>query len=553
MPSILKWLIIFIQVGLLVFALTVAILSSKPFTWPFSWDALRDIGIAQTIYDGEFPQDPILEGEINWYNPFLGIVTAIFGKILHLPLPETYVRIGPFFALLLPISVTLFTSQIGGLTAGLASLCFCIFSRHPLMVEWIYGCYLPWLYATHIGKAFFLLYLTTLLAYRNSDRKIFLYSSGVFLGLTFLTHTSAFIEGSLIAIISILLENTKEIISLSLRTLIKNTKRIFILFTIALFISSPYWLPILIKYQFIVRNPYPSLYLTTALEPDKILITFVKSLNAFTVIGIISLFFLFPRGRDRKLQILHLWGIVILVIGMYQVFCLIADDYGYIFPAPYPLHHTSVSIHLLVGISFGYGVAKFSSWFAGKFSNKFIKKGQRNFFEFLLTSAICATCIYISGYLYSFHLLPPYSELHRGRAENGLVQESQKYSEVYRWLLENTRPEDKIFCDEILAVRVVLPAGRKVVYPLMLYLNIYTEVSKYLSKYNNIWTALREKRNPDFIAFLRKENIKYILVQNDTPEHSLLHSISKLKVVYSDQIVTIFYFIKEKTVQSNLK
>ncbi len=516
--------------------------SAKPFSWPFSWDALRDIAIAQTIYDGQFPQDPILQDEINWYNPLIGIIIAFVGKATNLSLPETYVRIGPYLTLLLPISLALFAYKISGATASLATLCYCIFARHPFLLEWIYGCYLPWLYPTHFAKAFFFLYLTVLLAYRENGRPISLILSGLFLGLAFLSHTSAFLEGVIIAIIIAFWENRATIKSPKVANLIRNTTYVFILIAIALFVSSFYWIPILLKYQFIIKNPYPSLYLTPALEPYKILDTLTKSANSFTITGIIFLIiFLLPKLPPHpNLYILRIWTFTTTSIGIYQILCLLLNKHGYIIPAPYPFHHTFISLHLLIGCFFGYGVSSFAAHIANKLFPQNLRRDKYEFFNLFATTSFCLICVLINAYLYSFKLLPPFSELYRGRPENGFVQESEKYNCIYRWLLQNTLPQDKILCDEILAVRVVMPASRKVVYPFMFYLNPYVSIVDRLEKYSKLWKALKDKRYPDFIAFLRKENIKYVIVHNSDSEFSLLSQISKLKIVYSDELISIF-------------
>ncbi len=517
-----------------------SVLSAKPFSWPFSWDALRDIGIAQSMLDGHFFQDPIMEGEVNWYNPLVGIIIAIIGKISHLPLPEIYVKIGPFVTLLLPVSLVLFAYKLGGAMASLAILCYCIFARHPLVIEWIYGCYLPWLYATHLGKAFFFLFLTALIVYKENRKNTSLILSGVFLGLAFLSHTSAFVEGVLILIFIAIWENKKEIKALAFNKIFNQTRYIIAVGGIALLVSSIYWLPILIKYQFIIKNPYPSLYVTTALEPQNILSTLLKSANSFTVIGSICLIVLLFNLNYSNLNILRFWASVILFVLAYQIFCQILNKYGYIIPAPYPVHHTFISIHLLIGCFFGYGLSIIGKRIANKISTKNASNIIYDLINLLATVSALTVCILINAYSYTPRYLPPLSELNRGRPENRLVDETQKYDEVYHWLLKNTQPQDKILCNELLGVRVVLPAGRKLTYTLMLYLNPYVDISIHLNKFNNIWMSLKEGKFPDFVTYLRREGIRYILVHNSDPEISLLSKTSKLKKVYSDNLVSVF-------------
>jgi len=362
------------------FALAVGIISSKPFTWPFNWDSLRDIGIAQTILDGTYPMDPILSGEVNWYNPLTGAIIALWSYILQLPLPETCIRIGPFLQLLLPITMVLLAWNRFGPWSGFFILTYSLFARHPLLLpEWFYSCYSPWLLAPQWGKSFLFLMMLTFLIFIEKRRTRYALFTGVLLGIGFLVHTAVLIEGSLFILVYsfvIIWQNYKNS---DIKTWYVFAFRIFWIFLLALIVSSPYWIPIFFRYQFIIRNPYPSLYVTSALEWKHLPITLQRNLNGFTVIGVVSIIFLFIHWRDEKIRWLKIWTGVVLLLVLQQFACHFLFYYGYTFPSFIPPHHTFMSIHALIGFWFIYGVAQIANRIVNLFkyvsNNRWLYKG----------------------------------------------------------------------------------------------------------------------------------------------------------------------------------
>lgn len=519
----------------LAFALWIGIVSSSPFQWPFNWDTLRDIGIAQTLLDRTYPEDPILKGEVNWYNPLTGAVIALFSNILNKSLPETCIRIGPFLQLLLPIAVMLLAWNRWGPYAGFLSITYILFARHPFLAEWLYSSYSPWLLAPQWGKTFFFLTILMFILYVEKKKILWAVCCGLSLGLGFLTHTAVLIEAGAFIVLYSFIKIIYLYRSAKKQEQIQYFKGIGIILGIALLLSSPYWLPIFIKYQFIIQNPYPSLYVTTALELKNLPTTLFKSANGFTVIGVLSLLFFFVHWKKQELWWLRMWTIVVLLLVLQQVICQFLNYYGYTIPAFFPPHHNFMSVHALIGFWFVYGSLQFAGGIVLFLQRRNIHRWLQRGIYLVSLSLIFLICITTLA-----KPIPPLHEIYRGMEENELVHDVTRFDTVYKWILNNTSPQDLFLCDEVTGIWAVMPAGRKLVYTLMFYMNPYINISPSIEFYNVIWKALREQRYSDFLALCQKKNVKYILLSHTDKNKTLLDKMQKIHRCYEDHQVVVY-------------
>jgi len=519
----------------LAFALSIGIISSRPFQWPFNWDPLRDIGIAQTIRDANYPEDPILKGEINWYNPLTGAIIALFGYILDKPLPETCIKIGPFLQLLLPLSVLILAWNRWGPWAGLLTLTYALFARHPFLPEWMYSAYSPWLIAPQWGKTFFFLTIFSFVLYMEQRKYYWAILSGIFLGLGFLTHTAVLIEAVLFIILFSVIKTIQQYPNIEISKAQFFTS-VGVPLCVALVISSPYWLPILIRYQFVIRNPYPSLYLTPALEKQNLLSTILKSTNGFTLIGVISFLVFIINRKKADLFWIKIWTLTVLLLLIHQITCQTLYHYGgYTIPTFFPPHHTFMSVHAIIGFWFTYGSLQIAESIVHILNRRkthyWLQKGL-----YLLILSL----IFLLGITTLVKPIPPLHEIYRGTAENKLVYEVAKFDSAYNWLLNNTSPDDIFLSDETTSIWTIMPAGRKCVYTMMFYMNPYCDISPRIDLFNNIWNALREQRYPVFLVFCKQNNIQYILLTQKDPHKLLIEKISKIQPCYEDPEVVIY-------------
>lgn len=519
----------------LAFALWIGIVSSRPFQWPFNWDTLRDIGIAQTLLDKTYPEDPILKGEVNWYNPLTGAVIALFSKILNKSLPETCMHIGPFLQLLLPISVMLLAWNRWGPWAGFLSLTYFIFARNPFLAEWLYSAYSPWLIAPQWGKTFFFLTILMFILYVEKKKILFAVFCGLFLGLGFLTHTAILIEAAFFIVLYSFIKTVQLYRFSQKQELNQYLKEIGIILGTALLLSSPYWLPILIKYQFVIRHPYPSLYLTPALELKNLPTTLLKSANGFTIIGVLSLSFFFIHWEKKELWWLRIWTIVVFLLVVQQVICQSLNYYGYTIPAFFPPHHNFMSVHALIGFWFVHGSLQLAAGIV-----LFLQRRNIHFWLQKGIYLVTLSLIFLIGITTLVKPIPPLHEIYRGTEENKLVHDVARFDTVYRWILNNTSPQDIFLCDEVTGIWTVMPAGRKLVYTLMFYMNPYCDINYPIEFFNYIWAVLQEQRYSDFLALCQQKNVKYILLLHSDKNKSLLDKMQKIRRCYEDHQVVVY-------------
>jgi len=525
----------------LAFALAIGIVSARPFHWPFTWDPLRDIGIAQTILDKTYPEDPILKDEINWYNPMTGFVLALFSKILNLSLPETCMRIGPFIQLLLPISMIFFAWNRWGPWAGFLILSYSLFARHPfLFPEWFYSCYSPWLLAPQWGKSFLFLTLLMFLIFIKKKKMIFAVFTGLCLGLGFLTHTAVLIEGGLFILFYAVVEMVQMYKNSQKSELKRLIIHIVVLFAVSLVVSIPYWLPILIRYQFIIYNPYPSLYVATALEWNNLPATLIKNANGFTVLGLISIIFVFIHWKSPHLRWLRVWTGVVLLLVFQQIMVQFLLSHGYVLPSFFPPHHTFMSVHALLGFWFVYGALQLSrgviNLIARWNANGWLQEGAY-LFTLSLIFLICINTL--------VKPIPPIHEIYRGREENKLIYEVIKYDSAYNWVLNNTSHDNLFLCEEKCGIWVVLPSARKLIFISLLYMNPYVQFIPRADLSKRLWDTLEQRRYSDFFVMCCQNNVDYILLPKNDEKISILNTLTKILPCYQDHEV-IIYKVKQK-------
>ncbi|MGC9054803.1 MAG: hypothetical protein ACP5KS_13080, partial [Candidatus Hydrogenedens sp.] len=401
--------------------------------------------------------------------------------------------------------------------------------------EWMYSSYSPWLIAPQWGKTFFFLTILMFILYAEKKKHLFSILCGVFLGLGFLTHTAVLIEAGLFIALYSLVKIIQFSRSSLRQELIQYLKGIGILLGIALFLSSPYWLPIFIRYRFIIRNPYPSLYVTSALELKNLPTTLLKSANGFTVIGVISILFFFIHRKKQELWWLRIWTVVVLLLVFQQIISQCLYYYGFAFPAFFPPHHTFMSVHALIGFWFVYG----SLQVAGVIVHFF----QRRNIHYWLQKGIylvVLSLIFLMGVTTLVRPIPPLHEIYRGMEVNKLAHDVARFDNVYKWILNNTTPQDLFLCDEVTGIWTVMPAGRKLVYTMMFYMNPYCEIGYRIGFLNYIWNPLREQRYSDFLALCQQKKLNYILLRHTDENKPLLDKMKKIHKCYEDHQVVIY-------------
>ena len=137
------------------YCLVIALRTTAGVQWPYEWDAFRDIGAAQTMLDGRYPEDPILSGKTLWYNPLTAACDAVFSAATGVPLPRGYVLLGPWLQLLAPAGFFVLVWVLFGRWTAVLALAAFLFGKTDIIPAWNCASYSPWLLAPGFAQGFF--------------------------------------------------------------------------------------------------------------------------------------------------------------------------------------------------------------------------------------------------------------------------------------------------------------------------------------------------------------------------------------------------------------
>jgi hypothetical protein len=466
-----------IVVGILLgWSLIVAYEAVEPCQASREWDVLRDVSIAQGIFDGRYPEDPVLSGEISWYNPLTGVILAFSSYVTGQPLMRLAVTLGPFINLLSPIAFYILVSTLLGRVAALSALCLMLFGKDGSLPFWT-SSYCPWLLAPMYSMGLLFLCFHTYLKAFQYRKVSYFFLTGFLLGVTFMAHTApAVIAGG-----TMLLFTFQEIIcSWSNKDKRNESLKLFYLFLlllfVAFFVSLPYSGPILWRYQFHVLNPWPSLYASQNVELHNLPLQIRQLFGIKNVLALLGVFSLLKLRHKNETRLLACWGAItfILIVQHYIWQALRLNDI--VLTSIVPGHHAAIHLSCVRNVLFGAGVL-FLGMQIGRLVEFFFLTKKPTYVNrlpirsFSLTFTVLLICIML-------YLFNPYSKRidFKPPGEATYYDLYERHLPMYQWIRDNTLPEAVFLCpDESLGIQVVMPAGRKLVNPMLLYSNPYVD------------------------------------------------------------------------------
>ncbi len=532
--------------ALMGFSVTRAMMAVHECQWPIGWDLLRDVSMGQVMLDGRYPADPILLNKTLWYNPLTGAMLALGHVISGLSMPRVGVLIGPFVNLLAPLGVTVLAACLFGRAAALAGLCLVLFGRGPQVSIWVCFSYTPWmmasLYAAGMMLFLFAIYHKAL-EHRSCMGHI---AAGLLLGIVFMAHTApAIVAGGAMVLYvaweegrlcweSRVLKRNDYPLYYSKRAEAQRLALFFVLMLVVAFlISLPYTWSILWNYGFQVRNPSPSLFALDYVLLEQLPSRVMEALNwrnGFALLGLCAL--VYHRNRAAKLVLCWTLTVCLLLVQQY-LWQLLETRYGIIIPGIVPGHHGSIHLTALRAVLFGIGIAsfgglistlagKFRAWRRGAFSPRFFSALSQ-------TIRFAAACM--AGFLlYTAHPLTTHPDFQ----QPDMVlyhQYHQRGIPVYEWILEHTAPDAVFICNEDeLAMTIVMPAARKLLFPPYIYSNPFVDPGP-LSYHNRLLVESVAKE--DATAFCAEKN-KYANVYMILREEEIVHSKTSYAVLFTE-------------------
>lgn len=497
-----------IVIALCGFALVKAIQTTGDLRWPYDLDQFREIGIAQSILDHRYGTDHLYRGETIWYNPLTSIVVATLTRLTGTPVYLVVTRAGPYLNLLGPIAFYILVAYLFDRWTALAATAAFLFAPIGDAPGWAAATYSPWLFSPNFTQAFFYFGLVSYAKALRSTSWRWEVVTGLLLGLTFLGHTApAVIFGAiiLITVLTSLMIGDGE-------NRVRRLRVPLIIFATAFVVSLPFTFSILFHYHLRVANPVPGnwLYPSVALKNlSELLGSFFSWLTLIALVGLVAT--IRRASRHFRKALLVVWLIIAVAALTLNELQQFWDLHLMVVPA----HHFLFYLHALEDIFFGVGLIWVCRFCAQRVSGS-------AWTERAITG-VAILCFLLAAF-------PSYSrrfDFTKAREHAVGFQERGDYLDAYRWILENTKPEN-IFLSLSgdLDLSIVGPADRKTV------VTCQPEFSNpYVSWKDRVETATQivdklAASAPDVRAMLSSARVDYIITapleQLDQPAFSFL-------------------------------
>jgi hypothetical protein len=230
--------------------------------WPFDADLFRDIANAVTFKDGGVLSDAHYSGVPAWYSPFTSMLLWLGSLLTSRPIHRLGTQGGAVFNLVTPIALCLVTARWFGRRVAVLALVAYLFVIGGNYPSWEIASYSPWLYVNIYATGVFILALATVPAAVNraSTRDALLL--GFAAGVVVLTHPATAVLLASVAAAQFLAAGWRA----SRPVLRRLALSAAISVTTALIVSAPFWLPIMVRYQWSVKNDAAGGYVSPELD-----------------------------------------------------------------------------------------------------------------------------------------------------------------------------------------------------------------------------------------------------------------------------------------------
>ena len=466
--------------------------------WPYDLDQFREIGMAQAVQDHRYGSDQLYAGEKIWYNPLTSTLLAATSSISDASVSLVVTRAGPYLNLFAPIAFYILAVYFFDRRVGVAAGAAFLFAPIGDAPAWATPTYSPWVFSQSLTQGFFYLGLVSYGKASNTTGWRWFLISGALLGITFLGHTApAVILGLIMCFMSLANPTLKQFRGLA------------IALAVAFLVSLPFTFSILFHYHLKILNSVPGNWIyppLTISELPNFLRSYLSWISLFAGVG---LWALIGKWNTRSRTILLIWIIICCV-------ALIVNEIQQL-PAPQwhlmfvPAHHFFFYLTAAEYILFGIGFVVACNFVAQKVFP--VIAGSK---EWTIGTAFVEASMFGIGLLvFLFFSRAAYAsrfDFTNARSQAVTFQERKAYLDAYRWILENTKP-DNVFLSLTgdLDLSIVGPADRKV---------LVTCQAEFSNPYVN-WNSRSEAatkivdklaaNTPDALANLRENHIDYLI------------------------------------------
>ena len=256
-------------------------------------DAMRDMGFAQALLDGNWFGDPSYAGAIRYYPPLLPILAAAAAALSGArDLAAFWVAIGPWVNLAAPLAFFLMARRLlGGAGAGAVACLVFVFWNGAASTSWLSGGYSPWFYGPGIAQILFFLAMLLIHARAAAGRLRDAALVGAAIGLTFLAHI---IPAVILTVVATVAAGVAQ--GVRIRTVLW----LAVVAATQLAVMAPYLLPLLTTAEGVV-NAAPAGFVAPALRLNSDAVAYLLLLNLPAAIAAALLWRLrgVPGSMDR--------------------------------------------------------------------------------------------------------------------------------------------------------------------------------------------------------------------------------------------------------------
>jgi hypothetical protein len=494
-----RWVPAFLGCALLLLALGNGLRATWGAEWPWMYDALRDVGMAQVMLEGRYPADNLYPQETLWINPLTAAVIAVGALVSGAEAPTVSAQLGPFVNLLPAIALALLAAWWRGRWAAVAALAGYLLwnAQEP---SYAYATYTPWLFASHLAQGFFCL---SLLAYNIARQRGgwgWFAIAGFLHGLTFLTHTGpAVLLGCIFVAMSVTERGNRG----------RGAAQLAVVLGSAFVVSLPYTWPIIARYQMQMVNLFPAANAQSPMRLDEIGATIWGAIsvgNALAVAGLAQLVIREPDKNKRRLAWVWLTVLAGWTVQVYAWQWMNMTAWG--IPQVVPAHHFHAAFTLFRALCLGAGVMALCDWVMQR-----LGKAEAGAHGWAAAVAVLLVALAaLPGYVawQEFRLGP------RERAEYRNLWEQR--NAMAPWLRDNIQPGAAILCDDQVALVFAAPVARGAVSTMLIFSSPYIKATKRLADRDRLYDALRAKDFEAFTALARAYNVRLILVKDNEDE-----------------------------------
>jgi hypothetical protein len=503
-------------VVLCIILIVIGLNATRGLKWPADLDQFRDIAMTQTILDGGYGNDAYYLGETMWYNPGYHMLLAAISIVSGKPVPEVVARQAVFLNILAPLAFYLLLRAMWGGAAAFFATAIYLFSNNSYP-DWTSSLFSLSTFPIIVSQAF--VYFSLLLFLKTSARrqkwKGYAWC-GVMLGITFLFNTTAaFVAGGIIAISIFWLPSIAFIRRGRHGFPFLATMRAFAAVAIpAVLLASVFMTPLLINYRLKVRNLLPITWQWPPLRfdqfPHLLYSEALQLVNWLALLGLLCLALNRTNGAVRwSRRMFGAWLGICIGYYVYYYLDLGVKPFGINMPSFSPIHNLFFFLKAALFALSGYGLSALGRLIVRPLAGRFTAIGQFMMRRRAAVAMILFSCV-------SLALLFGLDHVYAQPKKMLLVEKSRTWQQqkidlaiLYDWIREKTRSSDVFLCDDAFGMRVISPAGRKVVATHPFFSSPYVDWNRRTDDRQQMMLALQHGPFSDFLHVAHANRVTY--------------------------------------------